>query len=61
MKKLIHAILMKSDGSGHLTDASHHKAKITDQCCAATITARYFKGISSNGDNMVIVVSENER
>lgn len=57
-KRLIHGTLDKNDGNGGFVTHDFHRVKITNQLWASTITARYYKGISSSGDNLVIVVED---
>lgn len=56
----ISAKLDKVSADGKFSGADEHK--IMDIGCdlASTVTARYYKGVSAHGDNLVIVLVENE-
>ena len=55
--KLIPAKLDKQSGEKFST-ADEHRIMGVDCDVASTCTARYYKGLSAHGDNLVIVLEE---
>ena len=53
--KLWKVVVESSCGKGSFASADEHKVYGVGCKLASTVTARYYKGLSAHGDNLVIV------